>query len=76
MRGRALTACPKTFSPRPGHREAVAGRGAGGEGFGYAEQVVDVFYVTDQQGRKVEDPSWLEEIQRRLLKVIESLEEE
>lgn len=42
----------------------------------YGEQVVDVFYVTDRQGRKVEDSSRLAEIQRRLLEVIESLTEE
>jgi len=40
----------------------------------YGEQVVDVFYVTDQQGRKVEDPSRLNEIRRRLIEVIEPAE--
>jgi [protein-PII] uridylyltransferase len=39
----------------------------------YLDQVVDVFYVTDRQHRKVEDESQLEEIRRRLLEVIESL---
>jgi [protein-PII] uridylyltransferase len=40
----------------------------------YGEQVVDVFYVTDQQGRKIEDHLRLEEISRRLLAEIEPLE--
>ena len=37
----------------------------------YLDQVVDVFYVTDRQGRKVEEPARLHEIRRRLLEVIE-----
>ncbi len=37
----------------------------------YLDQVVDVFYVTDQQCHKVEDPARLHEIRRRLLEVIE-----
>lgn len=40
----------------------------------YGEQVVDVFYVTDRQGRRIEDRSQLAEIQRRLLEVIGSPE--
>lgn len=42
----------------------------------YLDQVVDVFYVTDQQGSKVLDPGRLQEIRRRLLEVIESLPKE
>lgn len=37
----------------------------------YLDQVVDVFYVTDAQGRKVEDAQRLHAIRRRLLEVIE-----
>ncbi|MGQ9575652.1 MAG: [protein-PII] uridylyltransferase [Thermoguttaceae bacterium] len=37
----------------------------------YLDQVVDVFYVTDQEGRKVEDPGRLDQLRRRLLEVIE-----
>jgi [protein-PII] uridylyltransferase len=37
----------------------------------YLDQVVDVFYVTDQQGRKVENADRLHEIRGRLLEVIE-----
>jgi [protein-PII] uridylyltransferase len=37
----------------------------------YLDQVVDVFYVTDRENRKINDPSRLEEIRRRLLEVIE-----
>ncbi len=36
----------------------------------YLDQVVDVFYVTQQDGRKIEDESRLREIRRRLLEVI------
>jgi [protein-PII] uridylyltransferase len=42
----------------------------------YGEEVVDVFYVTDRQGRKVEDDRRLEEIRRRLVQVIQALQEE
>jgi len=42
----------------------------------YADQVVDVFYVTDQDGRKVEDETRLEAVRRRLVEVIEAAEEE
>jgi len=38
----------------------------------YLDQVVDVFYVTDLQGRRIEDESRLQEIRRRLLQAIES----
>lgn len=41
----------------------------------YLDQVVDVFYVTDQQGRKVEGEAQLEEIRRRVLEVLAALEE-
>jgi hypothetical protein len=37
--------------------------------------VVDVFYVTDQAGAKIEDDERLEEIRRRLLDTIEGLEQ-
>lgn len=37
----------------------------------YLDQVVDVFYVTDQQGRKISEQGRLEEIRSRLLGVIE-----
>jgi [protein-PII] uridylyltransferase len=40
----------------------------------YLDQVVDVFYVTDQENRKIKDGARLEEIQRRLLEAIESVE--
>jgi [protein-PII] uridylyltransferase len=42
----------------------------------YLDQVVDVFYVTDRQGRKVENHAKLEETRRRLLEVIQSMEDE
>jgi [protein-PII] uridylyltransferase len=37
----------------------------------YLDQVVDVFYVTDQQGAKIQDEARLEEIRGRLLEVVE-----
>jgi len=40
----------------------------------YLDQVVDVFYVTDQQGRKVEAPAILQQTRERLLEVIQSTE--
>ncbi len=41
----------------------------------YLDQVVDVFYVTDPSGAKVESPLHLQETRRRLLEVIERPEE-
>ena len=38
----------------------------------YGDQVVDVFYVTDRQGRKIEDRQQLDEIRTRLLQVIDT----
>ncbi len=38
----------------------------------YLDQVVDVFYVTDREGRKVEDAGRLHGIRQRLLEVIEA----
>jgi [protein-PII] uridylyltransferase len=40
----------------------------------YLDQVVDVFYVTDQAGSKIQDEKRLQEITTRLLSEIESLE--
>lgn len=40
----------------------------------YLDQVVDVFYVTDMQGRKVEDEGRIEAIRSRLLEEIEAVE--
>lgn len=37
----------------------------------YIDQVVDVFYVTDQNGRKIDDAARLEEIRRALLEALE-----
>lgn len=42
----------------------------------YLDQVVDVFYVTDQAGAKLQDESRLAEIRQRLLEVIEPAKEE
>ncbi|MGD0653691.1 MAG: [protein-PII] uridylyltransferase [Thermoguttaceae bacterium] len=41
----------------------------------YLDQVVDVFYVTDQNNRKIEDDRRLDEIRRRVLEVIETMAE-
>ncbi len=41
----------------------------------YLDQVVDVFYVTDQHNQKIEDQRRLDEICRRVLEVIAALEE-
>ena len=41
----------------------------------YLDQVVDVFYVTDQPGRKIHDEARLDEIRRRLLEAIRGLDE-
>ena len=41
----------------------------------YLDQVVDVFYVTDQNGRKIEDTDRLDEIRSRVLEVIETMSE-
>jgi [protein-PII] uridylyltransferase len=41
----------------------------------YLDQVVDVFYVTDQNNRKIEDADRLDEIRSRVLEVIEGMEE-
>jgi [protein-PII] uridylyltransferase len=42
----------------------------------YLDQVVDVFYVTDQAGHKVEDEQRLEDIRRALLETLEKLQQE
>ena len=42
----------------------------------YFDQVVDVFYVTDQEGRKIEDAAPLQRARERLLEVIRSMENE
>ena len=41
----------------------------------FLDQVVDVFYVTDEQGRKIEDDARLEEIRATVLEAIEELGE-
>ncbi|HEY4761407.1 MAG TPA: [protein-PII] uridylyltransferase, partial [Thermoguttaceae bacterium] len=41
----------------------------------YMDQVVDVFYVTDQSNKKINDERRLDEICRRVLEVIEAMEE-
>ena len=38
----------------------------------FLDQVVDVFYVTDRENRKIQDADRLDEIRRRLVEVIES----
>jgi len=40
----------------------------------YLDQVVDVFYVTDQAGNKIQDERWLHEITARLLAAIDGME--
>lgn len=40
----------------------------------YLDQVVDVFYVTDRQNRKIKDQGRLDAIRKRLLEVIEVME--
>ncbi len=42
----------------------------------YLDQVVDVFYVTDRQGRKIEDPAKTQLARQRLLEVIEAMKVE
>jgi [protein-PII] uridylyltransferase len=42
----------------------------------YLDQVVDVFYVTDQQGRKIHDENWLRHIRDTMLGAIEALQRE
>ncbi len=42
----------------------------------YLDQVVDVFYVADLAGRKIEDPERLTRLRQRLLSAIETLERE
>ena len=40
------------------------------------DQVVDVFYVTSQQGGKVDDPAWGEIIRNRLYQDVETFYQE
>ncbi len=42
----------------------------------YLDQVVDVFYVTDLEGHKIDDEPRLEQIRSQLLQAIESFERE
>ncbi|HXT61088.1 MAG TPA: hypothetical protein VN699_20785, partial [Pirellulales bacterium] len=42
----------------------------------YLDQVVDVFYVTDREGRKILDEARLAEIRERLLADLEEFERE
>ncbi|MCL6505217.1 MAG: [protein-PII] uridylyltransferase [Pirellulales bacterium] len=42
----------------------------------YLDQVVDVFYVTDQQGRKIEDGSRLQGIRDALLQAVEAFQQQ
>jgi len=42
----------------------------------FLDQVVDVFYVTDQEGRKIDDPERLQPVRQRLLDVIDSMEKD
>ena len=41
----------------------------------HLDQVVDVFYVTNAEGQKIEDQDRLDAIRRRLLEVVEAMEE-
>jgi [protein-PII] uridylyltransferase len=40
----------------------------------YLDQVVDVFYVADERGRKIVDEARLSEVRRRLLDAIDDLQ--
>lgn len=42
----------------------------------YLDQVVDVFYVTDKQGRKIEDQDFLHQIRSRLLEKVEAFQQQ
>jgi [protein-PII] uridylyltransferase len=42
----------------------------------YLDQVVDVFYVTDQQGAKIHDEPWLRHIRQSLMDAIDNLQKE
>jgi [protein-PII] uridylyltransferase len=42
----------------------------------YLDQVVDVFYVTDQHGQKIHDENWLNHIRGTLLGAIDALQRE
>ncbi len=42
----------------------------------YLDQVVDVFYVSDRQGGKIEDTARLQQIRHRLLQAVEQLKEQ